>query len=505
MLETLKLAEIITGHTQFRAAENPATVAEYADAMQAGETFPPIVVWRVGAELHLSDGYHRLAALRKLGRDTVQADVREGSALELFEHALGANARHGLPRTQEDKRKAVRAALAHPELSQRSDTQIAKLCGVSQPFVSGLRRTLSGSSTPPKKADDIQHILDLPALEQWARVLPTDDKRKDVVLKQIRLIKAVLHDRHEPPRWGLTEPAFPKWQSLKTAWITSTTADREPAVVQLWLLWLDAHPEPPMLAEDWSKAFEAASDYAELWKLAAQPDRHIKQRIKALRAGVQLLWIHEVWSIDTLDTLEPVTLAVRDAAADRRLKLTPSPRKVEDGPPEPKISEVNVEQWWEFVKRVQQMQWLYSYRTELLKRAHELQIPMRRCLACDKDTVAALDKCLDCYRGHKDFLGQVHTHLREILLVASRMNGPLWAGLRYLRRQSIGERPNENVLEGLQLLAEVQRGIPDLDRAWDEVFVPEDKGLDDEGRDDDDTEDDPDPAAEGSDDGAEAA
>lgn len=150
MPETLKVTEIITGHTQFRAVENAATVAEYADAMQAGEVFPPIVVWRVGDELHLSDGYHRLAALRKLGRVTVEADVREGTALELFEHALGANARHGLPRTQEDKRKAVRAALAHPELSQRSDTQIGKLCGVSQPFVTKLRKTLSGwSSVPP--------------------------------------------------------------------------------------------------------------------------------------------------------------------------------------------------------------------------------------------------------------------------------------------------------------------------------------------------------------------
>lgn len=495
MLETLKLAEIITGHTQFRAAENPATVAEYAEAMQAGETFPPIVVWRVGAELHLSDGYHRLAALRKLDRATVEADVREGSALDLFEHALGANARHGLPRTQEDKRKAVRAALAHPELSKRSDTQISKLCGVSQPFVSGLRRTLSGSSTPPKKPQDIEQILDLPALEQWARVLPSDDKRKDLVVRQIRLINAVLHQPHEVPRWGLSAPAFPKWRSLKDSWITTaqTAADQEPAVVRLWLLWLDAHPEPEIRAFDWLKEIEAATDYAVLWRLAAHPEFTPEGRIKALRAGVQLLWIEDTYSKDTLDTLEPVTLGVRDAAADRRLKLTPAHRREEDGPPEPKIAEVNTEQWWEFIKRAQQSARLWVIRTECLKRAEELEIPMRRCLACDKDTVEALDVCLDCYRGHKDFLGQFNTQLRQLLLVAYRMDGALWAGLHYLHLNSHGQGGGIDELEGLELLARVQEGIPELDRAWDEVFVPEDKGLDDdadeEGLDDDATDD----------------
>lgn len=496
MLETLKIGEIITGHTQFRAAENPATVAEYADAMQAGETFPPIVVWRVGAELHLSDGYHRLAALRKLDRATVEADVREGSALDLFEHALGANARHGLPRTQEDKRKAVRAALAHPELSKRSDTQIAKLCGVSQPFVSKIRQTLSGLSTLPKNDDEIRHIIDLPLLEQWARVLPTDDKRKQVVVRQIGLIKAVMMEPHTPPRWGLDVAAFPRRESLSTAWVMNhEDHGREPAVVRLWLLWLDEHPEPVMEAEAWRQAVEDATNYAVCWKLAAQTSFMSQRRVKALRAGVQLLWINEVWDRDALNKLEPATAGVRAAVADRLVKITPAPRREEDGPPEPKIAELTAEQWFERATRQQRTGDLYSARKQMLQRAIELQLAMRRCLACDEETVEQFDMCLRCYRGHKDFLGQFNTQLRNLLLVAYRMDGALWAGLHYLRLNASGLREGEDSLTGLELLARVQEGIPELDRAWDEVFVPEDKGLDDdddadeEGLDDDATDD----------------
>jgi hypothetical protein len=485
VLETLKIPDIITGHTQFRAVENPATVAEYADAMQAGEVFPPIVVWRVGDELHLSDGYHRLAALRKLGRATVEADVREGTALELFEHALGANARHGLPRTQEDKRKAVRAALAHDELSRRSDTQISKLCGVSQPFVSKLRQTLSGVSVVPKKADEIQHILDLPLLEQWDRVLPNDDKRKESVRRQLRLIRGVLLEPHTPPRWGLTVAAFPRREALSTAWVMKRDGvERDPAVIRLWLLWLNDHPEPVMRAEEWSRAIEEATDYAQCWKLAAQSSFLSMTRIRALRAGVQLLWIHEVWDPDALTKLEPETAGVEAAVTERLIKITPAPSRHNDGPPEPKIAELNAEQWFGRAKRQQNTGDLYSARKDMLRRAIELELPMRRCLACTEETVEEFDMCLCCYRGLKEFSGIFRKQLENVLIVAHRMNGPLWAALRYLNFTTRGPVDGEHELTGFELLAVFKDGIPDLDRAWDEVFVPEDKGLDDAATDD---------------------
>jgi len=53
-----------------------------------------------------------------------------------------ANATHGLRRTNQDKRRAVELLLNDPEWSGWSDHEIARACGVTQPFVSKLRNSL---------------------------------------------------------------------------------------------------------------------------------------------------------------------------------------------------------------------------------------------------------------------------------------------------------------------------------------------------------------------------
>jgi hypothetical protein len=68
-----------------------------------------------------------------------------------------SNAEHGRPRTNADKRKAVRLLLADAEWGQWSDREIARHCQVSQWFVSRLRKGAShnGYEMKPRKVSII--------------------------------------------------------------------------------------------------------------------------------------------------------------------------------------------------------------------------------------------------------------------------------------------------------------------------------------------------------------
>ena len=105
------------GGTQMRAALNEETVEEYRSYMAEngwGE-FDPVVVYYDGAAYWLADGFHRIEAYRKVGvsvGDTlVPAIVHAGARRDAILHAAGANARHGLRRTNADKRRAVETVL----------------------------------------------------------------------------------------------------------------------------------------------------------------------------------------------------------------------------------------------------------------------------------------------------------------------------------------------------------------------------------------------------------
>jgi hypothetical protein len=56
--------------------------------------------------------------------------------------ALGANAEHGLRRTNDDQRKAVRVLLDDPEWCQWADREIARRCGVDGRTITAARASL---------------------------------------------------------------------------------------------------------------------------------------------------------------------------------------------------------------------------------------------------------------------------------------------------------------------------------------------------------------------------
>ena len=130
---------------QIRAnGTDPQVVGDYAEAMEQGATFPPVVLFHDGAAYFAGDGFHRIAAADTIGRAAVLADVRQGTRRDAILFAVGANADHGLRRSQADRRNAVLTLLRDPEWSRLSDRKIAEMARVDHKTVAKIRRELTG-------------------------------------------------------------------------------------------------------------------------------------------------------------------------------------------------------------------------------------------------------------------------------------------------------------------------------------------------------------------------
>lgn len=127
------------GGTQSRTTLFIDTAEEYANAMADGEAFPLIVVFYDGEEYWLADGFHRKMACEFLDMTEMEADVRQGTRRDAILYSVSANAAHGIRRTNDDKRAAVKMLLDDEEWVQWSDREIARRCGVSAMFVGKVR------------------------------------------------------------------------------------------------------------------------------------------------------------------------------------------------------------------------------------------------------------------------------------------------------------------------------------------------------------------------------
>ena len=131
------------GDTQARVELNQFVIDSYALAMEKGDTFPPITLFCDGSDYWLADGFHRVEAAAQVGIDRLDAEVRDGDRRDALLYACGANAKHGVLRSNRDKRHAVEILLADEKWGEWSDREIARCCGVSNRLVSTLRHELS--------------------------------------------------------------------------------------------------------------------------------------------------------------------------------------------------------------------------------------------------------------------------------------------------------------------------------------------------------------------------
>lgn len=142
-VDTVPLESVrINGGTQSRVELNQTVIAEYAETIRLGTDLPPVVMFFDGANFWLADGFHRYHAHRQAGAMEIAANIHTGTQRDAILYSVGANAAHGLRRTNDDKRRAVMTILADKEWVTWSDNAIAKACHVSHTFVGNVRTSL---------------------------------------------------------------------------------------------------------------------------------------------------------------------------------------------------------------------------------------------------------------------------------------------------------------------------------------------------------------------------
>lgn len=186
-VEALPVSQItIDAATQFRVRIDEDTVKEYAGLMKDGVEFPAVTVYADvtdggsgEASHYLAHGFHRLAAAKQAGRETIAAEVRPGTLRDAVLLALSANHDNGLTRTNDDKRKAVVFCLRDPELRAKTQREIAALCGVTQAMVSKVNAEIN-----PKPKGELDNGYQMPDTPEAALALLTDEQKTRLVEAQ---------------------------------------------------------------------------------------------------------------------------------------------------------------------------------------------------------------------------------------------------------------------------------------------------------------------------------
>ena len=156
--EYLTLDEIRRdGGTQPRAAIDLKHVLLLEEQMEDWFELWPITVFYDGESYWLADGYHRWHAHRNQGREEIACIINHGSRRDAILFSVGANAdnKPALPRSREDKRRAVLTLIQDPDWGQWSDRDIARQCKVTHPTVAKLRKEVTGKFTSENNQQEV--------------------------------------------------------------------------------------------------------------------------------------------------------------------------------------------------------------------------------------------------------------------------------------------------------------------------------------------------------------
>ena len=67
-----------TQATQVRTELSKDVIDDYCQAIKDGAIFPAIILYFDGAEYWPGDGFHRIEAARRIGNETILAEIKEG-------------------------------------------------------------------------------------------------------------------------------------------------------------------------------------------------------------------------------------------------------------------------------------------------------------------------------------------------------------------------------------------------------------------------------------------
>ena len=147
MTQKFPIREIVLNQRcQARVEPHPDIVDEYAAAYRSKAKMPPVDVFIVDGAPHLIDGWHRISGAIKAEATWITCEiVGTGTLEEAVWKALAANQTHGIRRTNEDKRRAVRLALESPIGNEQSNRVIAEHVGVGDQIVASVRAEFEAS------------------------------------------------------------------------------------------------------------------------------------------------------------------------------------------------------------------------------------------------------------------------------------------------------------------------------------------------------------------------
>ena len=138
-MQTLKLKQIIK-HRDLQVREQ-LDMNRVEFLTEVIEGWDPLLVYRVDSKYYLADGYHRITAAERLGLETINAEVVEGTFEDALLAGIEANSQHrGLPLTLKERKRAAELLLkTHTNWSNR---RIAKIAGLSEGQLRNLRSSL---------------------------------------------------------------------------------------------------------------------------------------------------------------------------------------------------------------------------------------------------------------------------------------------------------------------------------------------------------------------------
>lgn len=137
---------------QVRSEIRNDVAEEYSERYKLGKEhgMPPPILYKVGSDYLIADGWHRITAMEMVGIKSELFDVCEGTAEACLIRALKANSSHGLRRTNADKRAS--AMLAIKKFPNQSNASLADMCGVGDDLIAEIRKQLETKGEVKKTA-----------------------------------------------------------------------------------------------------------------------------------------------------------------------------------------------------------------------------------------------------------------------------------------------------------------------------------------------------------------